>query len=56
MLKRSTSKNPEKKAKREQLITKARMAYIELAEYLIDRVRETISVISSPDIMVQLKN
>jgi len=55
MLKRSTSKNPEKKAKREQLIIKAHMAYIELAEYLIDRVRETISVISSPDIMVQLK-
>ena len=55
MLKRSTSKNPKKKAKREQLIIKAHMAYIELAQYLIDRVRETISVISSPNIMVQFK-
>ncbi|MDY6854931.1 MAG: hypothetical protein SWO11_09555 [Thermodesulfobacteriota bacterium] len=45
MLKRSTSKNPKEKAKREDLIIRAHIVYIELADYLIDRVIETIFVI-----------
>lgn len=52
---RSTSKNPQKKAKREELIIKAHLAYIDLAQSLIDKVKETIAFVSSPDFVVQLK-
>ena len=55
MLSRSTSKNPQKKAKREELIIKAHLAYIDLAQSLIDKMKETIAFISPPDFMVQLK-
>ena len=54
-LKRSTSKDPTKKALREQLIIEAHVAYIELAEFFIERARATISFISSPDLMTRLK-
>jgi len=43
-LRRSTSKDPEKKSKREQLIINAHLAYLELAMSLIERVRETIAL------------
>ena len=54
-LQRSTSKDPNKKAKREQVIIDAHLAYIKLCHYLIDRVRETIAFITSPDLIAHLK-
>ena len=54
-LKRSTSKEARKKAKREQLIIDAHLAYLELAESLINKARKTILSISSPGIAVHLK-
>jgi len=54
-LQRSTSKDPKRKAKREQLIIDAHLAYIKLCHYFIDRVRETIAFITSSDLLVHLK-
>jgi hypothetical protein len=54
-LKRSTSKDPTRKAKREQLIVDAHMAYVELTEFFIERARESISFISAPDFIAHLK-
>lgn len=54
-LKRSTSKNETKKAKREQLIIDAHMAYVELADSFINRVKGTISSISSTNFMTHLR-
>jgi len=54
-LKRSTSKDKTKRAKREQLIMNAHMAYVELANSFIDRAKETISSISSTNLMVNLR-
>lgn len=54
-LKRSTSKEAKKKAKREQLIIDAHLAYLELAESLINKAGKTILSISSPGIVVHLK-
>ncbi len=54
-LKRSTSKDRTKRAKREQLIIDAHMAYVELANSFIDRSKETISSISSPNFMVNFR-
>jgi hypothetical protein len=54
-LKRSTSKDPSKKAKREQLIIDAHMAYVDLAKSFIDRAKETICSISSPTFMVHFR-
>ena len=54
-LQRSTSKDPKKKAKREQVIIDAHLAYIKLCHYFIDRVRETIAFITSPDLVAHLK-
>jgi len=54
-LKRSTSKDKTKKAKREQLIIDAHMAYVDLANSFIDRAKETISPISSTNFMVNLR-
>ena len=54
-LKRSTSKEAKKKAKREQLIIDAHLAYLELAESLINKAGETILSVSSPGIVVHLK-
>ena len=55
LLKRSTSNDPEKKSKREMLIIDAHLAYLELAMSFIDRVRETVTFISSPDFLVQIR-
>jgi hypothetical protein len=54
-LKSSNSKDEEKQARREQLIINAHLAYLELAEGLIGRVKETLLPILSSDIVVQLR-
>jgi hypothetical protein len=54
-LKRSTSKDKTKKAKREQLIIDAHMAYVALASSFIDRAEETIRSISSTNFMTHLR-
>ena len=54
-LKRSASKDKTKRAKREQLIIAAHMAYVELANSFIDRAKETISSISSTNFMDNLR-
>jgi len=56
LTKRSTSKNKQKKGKREQLIIAAHLTYLDLAEDVINKVEETIlEALSSADIIVQLK-
>ena len=54
-LKRSTSKDKTKRAKREQLIIDTHMAYVELANSFIARAKETISSISSTNLMANLR-
>jgi len=54
-LRSSNSKDRQKKAKREQLIIDAHLAYLELAEALVAKVRETLLSILSSDIVVHLK-
>jgi len=55
-MKRSNSKNKEKEAKREQLIIAAHLAYLDLAEDIINKVKETIlAASSSADIVLRLK-
>jgi len=54
-LKRSTSKDETKKAKREQLIIDAHMAYVELANSFINRAKGTISSTSSTNFMTYLR-
>ncbi len=54
-IKRSTSKDKTKRAKRDQLIIDAHMAYVELANFFIDRAKETISSISSTNFMANLR-
>jgi len=54
-LKRSTSKNDAKKAKREQLIIAAHLAYLNLALALVERAKGSLLSISSSDIVVTLK-
>lgn len=55
-MKGSNSKNKEKKAKREQLIITAHLAYLDLAEDIINKIKETIlAVSSSADIVLHLK-
>ncbi len=41
-LKRSSSKNPDKKAERENLIINAHLAYLELCQSLVDRAKEML--------------
>ncbi len=53
--KRSTSKNQNKKAEREQLIINAHIAYIELVQSFLNKVKETITKIQPLDIILQLK-
>ena len=50
-LKRSTSKNDDKKAKRERLIRNAHKAYIELVQSCIDKTKQTIDSIQFPGII-----
>jgi hypothetical protein len=54
-LKRSTSKDKTKKAKREQLIIDAHMAYLELSNSIIERAKETINCIESTNLMVFIR-
>lgn len=54
-LKRSTSKDPEKKAKRQALIIKAHQAYTDLAQCFIERVKETIARLHFWDAIIELK-
>ena len=54
-LKRSTSKDPAKKAIRERLIIDAHMAYVELANSFIDRAKETIGCSSSTSLTTDLR-
>lgn len=54
-LKRSTAKDSDKKAKRDQLIIKAHIAYLELAQSLVERARETIESISIRERIIEAK-
>jgi IS5 family transposase len=54
-LKRSTSKDDSKRARRDQLIIDAHLSYLELAEALIGRSKETLLAVSSPSIVAHLK-
>jgi len=54
-MKRSTSKNADKQSKRDQLIIEAHVDYIELTQSLIDRAKETLRSIVSPDIFTEIK-
>ena len=54
-LKRSTSKDTTKQAEREQLLIDVHMAYVELADSIIERAKETVSSIKSTDLMVHLR-
>lgn len=52
---RSNSKDEEKKAKKEQLTIYAHLIYLEFAETIIDKARETICAIRSESIVAQLR-
>ena len=54
-IKRSTSKDKTKRAKRDQLIIDAHMAYVELSNFFIVRAKETISSISSTNFIANLR-
>jgi IS5 family transposase len=54
-IKRSTSKDKAKRAKRDHLIIYAHMAYVELAGFFIERAKETISSIQSTNFMANLR-
>jgi hypothetical protein len=54
-LKKAASKDPVKKAKREQLIINAHCEYIELAQSYVDRVRQTLLATDPSDIMMYLR-
>jgi hypothetical protein len=54
-LKRSTSKDKAKMAKREQLIIAAHLAYLEFAQTVINKVKESLLTITTSDIVVSLK-
>ena len=49
-MKRSRSKNPEKKAERERLVVEAHAAYLEFAESLLERAKEVIAKTPMDDV------
>jgi len=53
--KRSTSKDPDKKLKREQLIIDAHNEYLTLAETLIEKAKQALYFINTDDICLQIK-
>ncbi len=53
--KRSTSKDPVKKAKREQLIIDAHNKYLTVAKTVIEKAEQALSFISTDDICLQIK-
>jgi len=56
LMKRSNSKNEEKKAKRLQLVIAAHLAYLDLASALVEKVKETLLGVSySADILVEIR-
>lgn len=54
-LKHSATKDPVKKAERNQLIIAAHQAYIDMAQYYVDRVRQTLLNFNSADILVSFR-
>jgi transposase, IS5 family len=54
-LKRSSSKDEAKKVQREQLIIAAHKQYIDLAQYYVDKIRQTFICLPATDIITQLK-
>ena len=54
-LKRSSSKDKSKKAEREQLIINAHNEYIDLAQFYIDKIRQTLIPFQKVDILTHLK-
>jgi len=54
-LKHAATKDPVKKAEREQLIISAHQAYIDMAQVYIDRVRQTLLNFDSADIIMSLR-
>jgi IS5 family transposase len=54
-LKRSSSKNKSKKAEREQLIINAHNEYIDLAQFYIDKIRQTLIPFQKVNILTYLK-
>jgi len=54
-LRRSTSKDNAKKGQKEQWIIDAHLAYLDLAQSLVDRVQETIFLIGAVDFVVYAK-
>ena len=54
-MKRSTSKNQDKRVKRERLIINTHIAYIELVQSFLDKVKDSIAATQPLDIVLQLK-
>lgn len=54
-MKRSSSKDKIKKAEREQMIINAHIEYIDLAQFYVDKVRETLFSIPKSDILVSFQ-
>lgn len=55
LMKKSTSKDKDKRAKREQLIINAHIAYIELVQSFLDKVKGSIAVIQPFELILQLQ-
>jgi len=55
LTKRSTSKDPDKKLKREQLIIDAHNEYLTLAETIIEKAEQALYFIDTDDICLQIK-
>ncbi len=54
-MRRSNSKNEEKKTKRGRLIIAAHLAYLDIALALVEKTKESLLAVSSTDIVVDLK-
>lgn len=54
-MKRSAAKNPEKKAEKDRLIIIAHQMYIKIAKEIVERAKQTLLEIQSPDILIQCR-
>ncbi len=54
-IKRSTSKDEKKKAEREQLVINCHLSYLEYAEAIIKKAKESLCAIKSTGIVVQMR-
>lgn len=54
-MKHSSSKDPKKKEERGQLIINIHLAYLYLAQSVVEKAKEILASISTPDILVDLK-